>query len=277
MNVLMFVMAMLMMLSIMTYAKFDKFRMQATLNTQFENYMKFVECRYINERAEDLYKETHVKDKNGKQGDRNGNSSKLPIGLLLEASTNDVYLGVRSVLRELINELYAPYKFYKEMQQERPDFVDEMISALPYAKKNLPGQQKITKSKDLANLDLGNRELNEVYYKMLKGAEFPYETKEGIVEEGYPSLVEYITTKQGKKLRVYLAPEVLLKVVFNESTAEEIVSVREYLYGEVNQERLSAVEASNRLKSMFEDKVGVSGFRNNLDYSVTKTNPKMYR
>ncbi|MEC7839799.1 MAG: hypothetical protein VX777_07150 [Chlamydiota bacterium] len=280
MNILMFVMAMLMMFSVMTYAKLNKYKMNATLNSQFEKYMEFVERKYINERAVAKYEATYVQKRGGTENNRNYNSSKLPMGILLQKNIpidSNLYVSTRYALKDLMKNLYSNTEFYKTIIEERSDFIDEIINALPYAKDNLPNNLNVNKAKDLANLQLNDEGLNEVFYKMLKGAEYPYETKEGMQLQGYPSLIKYITTQQGKKIRVFLASEVLLRVIFDESTTDEIMRTREYFYSQVNNGNLDTLEATQRFISMFENKVTPNISLDLLDFSITKTDPKKYR
>lgn len=276
----MFVMAMLMMFSVMTYAKLNKYKMNATLNSQFEKYMEFVERKYINERAVAKYEATYVQKRGGTENNRNYNSSKLPMGILLQKNIpidSNLYVSTRYALKDLMKNLYSNTEFYKTIIEERSDFIDEIINALPYAKDNLPNNLNVNKAKDLANLQLNDEGLNEVFYKMLKGAEYPYETKEGMQLQGYPSLIKYITTQQGKKIRVFLASEVLLRVIFDESTTDEIMRTREYFYSQVNNGNLDTLEATQRFISMFENKVTPNISLDLLDFSITKTDPKKYR
>lgn len=291
MNILMFVMTMMMLLGVMTYAKMDSFRTAAGLEIQFDNYMELMERKRVNEGAECLYNRVHFKkDKAGDEEEeelcdenvpqkRNSATSTLPIGVLLknstEASANEEYHYTGTLTRALINNVYRPYHFFQKALEERPNAVEEILTALPLAIQNK--KEKITKVKDLANLDLGDPWLNEFFYQMLKGAIISYKTPQGlIVEEGYPSLTKYINIHTDKRLRVYLAPKSLLQVLFNPAVADEIIATREYLYKEVKSGKMEPGQASEKFEGMFALKVNPMVPIKRLDFSISKTDPHKY-
>lgn len=288
MNILMFVMTMLMLLTVLTYAKIDSFRSEAGIHIQFENYMQHVERKYINEQTENQYCQLHITkeikaDKNDdlkkEKTKRNTAKATLPIGILFNSSTeaksSQEYQYTVSVLKGLINRLYGEQRFFEEARQERPDIVDEVIVRIGPAVQEMGNSFKINKAKDLANLDLNDPFLNEFFYKMLKGASISYEDVGGnIVEEGYPSLLKYIDSSKGKKIRVYLAPKPLLQVLFDPVTADEIITTREYFFREVTNGNIEPNSATERFESMFVTKVNPSVPISNLDFSVSKTSPK---
>ncbi len=63
MNVLLFVTSLLMILSLLTYAKLDGFRYFLGMDAQFERYMSSVERSYTSEKAIDWYKTTMASTK----------------------------------------------------------------------------------------------------------------------------------------------------------------------------------------------------------------------
>ncbi len=277
----MFVMAMLMLMSLMTYSKFNEYRIQATLQHQFDNYMQYQERNYFNDRSVDKYNETHVRKKNGskeKGKTRNSSLSKLPIGVLLDRSQQSVgtdkYDMVRLLFKDLIIKTYGQYDFLAQALKEKPDSIDELIVRFPEAVENLPNNQKISKPKDLADIDLDNSLLNETLYKLLKGSQFLYDSKEGLVEEGYPPLTDFITISKGTKIRVYLAPSELLNILFDPNTVDEIIRAREFFYLEVYNDRLDANEATERFQTMFEGAINSNTSLDFLDFTVSKTDPR---
>jgi hypothetical protein len=280
MNVLMFVMAMLMLMSLMTYSKLNEYRIQSTLQYQFDNYMQHQERKYFNDRSLDKYNDTHVRTKKGtdKKSPRNSSSSKLPIGVLLDRSQQSVGTGkydtVRILLKNLIINTYGNHNFLAEALKERPDSIDEIINRLPDAVQNLPNNQKVTKPKDLADVDLEDSLLNELFYKLLKGSQFLYEKKGKLIEEGYPPLVDFINTGKGSKIRVYLASREVLGVVFDLNAVDEIVRSRDFFYLEVVNDRIEAKEATERFKTMFEGSISPNASTDFVDFSVSKTDPR---
>ena len=277
----MLVMAMLMIFGIMTYSKYTKFKSETILKAQFDNYMEFSERQYINLSAIKTYSKTHVNSnstKNSKSEEtKNTNTSKLPIFPLLEQET--LYTnnqGSKFILKELIKNLYSSYDFYKKIQNERPDFIDEIIAALPDSKKNLLNNQKILKASDLANLDLKDSQLNDFFYSILKGAAIPYKTSDEILIEGYPSITSFLDVRKNKIMRIYLAPKQILEIVFNPSVADEVIQTREFFFHEIDKGRLNPNEATEKFQSMFKDQVKPIFVNESFDFNVTKTDPKKY-
>lgn len=276
-------MAMIMIMGLMTYSKFNTYRVQATLQYHFENFIQNNEREYFNDSSKERYDSTHVRSKgengaNERKSERNTSSSKLPIGVLLERSQQSVgtekYETVRLLLKNLILNLYGNQSFLSGIIKNRPDSIDEIINRLPDAVQRLPTNQKITKPKDLANLDLEDDTLNELLYKFLKGTQFLYETKKGIVEEGYPSLIEFINTGKAKKIRVYLAPKEVLHVIFDEGAVDEIIRSREHYYLEVINDRMNSQEATEKFKTLFEGALSPIVTPDFVDFTVSKSDPR---
>lgn len=271
-----------MMMGMMTYSKILSYQNSSALEIQFENYMQNNERNYFNEESTARYHDKHYSKSN--KGNktpsvtRNKSVSKLPIRVLLERSQQTVgteqYETMRNLFKNLMTILYNKESFFQDFLKQYPNALDDLIHQLPEAVSNLPENQSINKPKDLANLNLGNKALNEFFYKMLKGSLFLYETKKGIKEEGFPPLTDFLSLKKGKKLRVYLLPKPLLELLFSQDTVEEIVQARNYLYREVISNHSTPNEASTRFKAMFEGAVNQNIPQSYIDFSVSKTNPK---
>lgn len=289
----MFVMTMMMLLGVMTYAKLSSFQTQAGLEIQFENYMQHMERKTINEGANCLYASAHFKreaagdeepcnDLLNPAAKRSNASSLLPIGSLLKSelheSSGEEYYYTTALLKALIYNVYGQYDFFKKSQEERPNSLEELMAAIPIAIQNNGEKEKITKAKDLANLDLGDPWLNQFFYKMLKGAVITYKKPDGsLVEEGYPSLLKYVNISSNKRIRVYLAPRSLLQILFSPPVADEIVTAREYFHKEVASGRMESGLATEKFEGMFALKVNPIIPIKRLDFSVTKTDPRKYR
>src|ERR1700719_3029580 len=100
MNVLIFVLAMLMVLSILTYGRIESFRHFAIVQTQFENYMTVMARKNVNELEIDRYNRTHVparyKDSNSTP---NPASSKLSFNLFIDKGERNQHQKDLEVLR----------------------------------------------------------------------------------------------------------------------------------------------------------------------------------
>lgn len=284
MNILIFVMAMIMILGMMTYSKFNQFQSNFLLKVQFEQYMQAIEHKFVNDKNVSLYEETHIpRDSKKQKSNKNTNSSKLPIySLLSPPSSNDEqeiadYQATKYILKQLIRNLYSQHLFFKEMQNKKLEFVDEIINSLPSAFKNLNPDQKIKRAKDLADLDFKDPELNKIFYKMLKGLEMPQMSGNEALNNGYLPLTNFLDVRKNKKMRPYIMSKNLLEIVFNPSVSSEIIAAREYFFNEITQEKLTENEASNKFEALFENYVNSIVTKNLLDFSVTLTDPKKYR
>lgn len=293
MNILPFVMIMLMLLALLTYARLETYRDSTAFQAIFKYYMQKLEREDINSREISWYELKHATGKKtdattGKQT-KATSSSRLSLYSLLFPDDKDAVqkqlAQTTDLAKKLMIVLYANQPFFIEMEQERPGFMDEILSRIAQAAAALPDDQKFTKSSkthDLANLDLGDLQLNEVFYKMLKGTPQPdeeehrpnedveesqvkqlddevIEAPEGeaapkplISSSGFPSLLDYVTIRNSTGVRVYLASRALLTAIYGDpSVADAIISFRNELYQQVNSEAMTAQEAQSELQKRF--------------------------
>lgn len=272
MNVLIFVMTMLMLMAIITYAKLETFRDSQAYQVIFENYMQADERGAIKVAAQKNY-DTPASTNSGSTGTKVPAIARVSIRLLVDAKERKAHpketAELAALLKNLMTVLYGNQPFFQEIEKTRPTFLDEIISSIEKASDALPKDQAITRAKGLSNLNLGDPELNEVFYKMLHGApakEFattppkeenilptllsekrepeiePKETdeatrlakleaKEYTSSQGYYSLLDFISADKIYKIRVYLAFPPILKSIFNEdATVDEILKTRKELY-----------------------------------------------
>jgi hypothetical protein len=287
MNVLLFVMSMLMMLVLMTYGRLESFRNYSFVQVQFKAYMKRSERDYLNKAAIERYHDTHAtkyEQKLKKERQDSKASSKLSFYLFVnnqERIKNQASFETQlSVVRNLILFLYGGQKYFVELAERRPNYIDEIFSALMEETVEPP---KITKVKELATVDLQDPELNEAFTRMLKGAyeEPPAEQKEKRplrLDQGYYSLLDFITLENKLKLRVYLASKQLLMAVYgNPALVEEILRVRYQLYRNVLKGLLEANAAAEEFKQQFGNAALPDVPVDFLDFGVSKTNPKSYQ
>lgn len=273
---------MIMIMGMMTYAKFNSYRIEAALQKQFENTIQYKEREYFNSRSIEKYNNKHLQTKKSEKKEeknkKNNSSKKIPIGVLLEKSQQSIgtgrYESTRALLKALIYNVYGKEKVLSEALKNRPDAIDEIINRLPEAVQKLPGNQKITGAKGLANLDLEDDTLNSLLYKLLKGTHFLYERKGEVVSEGYPPLTDFINSDKGKKIRVYLARKEIIDALFNPNISDEIVATRESLFLELSGGRIEANQATERFKTLFEGALAPYASHDMVDFAVSKTDPK---
>lgn len=300
MQILLFVLTILMLLGLMTYARLDSYLGFSYTRKYIETYMAKSEREFYNLRNIKWYDDTPATKKEKEEGERNHSpaSSFLNILPLISKETKEanpvLYHQVRYVFKRLIDELYSNTRFYKEISSQREDFINEILDGIESAAGKLPKGQSITSGKDLANLDLGDKQLNEAFYFILKGTKRENSEKdakdkikqtldskdyeEKPVDDGYLSILDFITVNKGRpKLRVYLASRpTLMAIAGNKEIVDEIIEKRKELFKQVKSENVNADEASRQFEGLFSSRI--SSIVNNtlLDYSVTKTDPSSF-
>ena len=177
MNILLFVTSLVMVMAMLTYARLETYRSFSLLQAEFKNYMDQTERRYINLSAEEWYDYSMGSKSNSKpqgQGTVKNNektSSRLSLALFIDKAKKEKalkeYPKFHLMAKKLIHILFKDQPFYQEMEQKRPDFVDSLLNAL-MAANDLPKKQKPKLIQDLANPNLGDEELNTVFYKMMQ-------------------------------------------------------------------------------------------------------------
>lgn len=291
-----------MLLTLMTYARLDTFRSFTVMKVEFENYMKNYEREFPNLRALKWYEETHITKKEVQEEKEKREqkatsrlsfypfTKKKPTAKDKRSADQVVMIG-----KELIKVLYQDQKFYKDLQETRPDFLNDLFQAIQKAIQELPDTQGISKPADLANLDLNDPELNEVFYKILKGNKDETIEKretEKVVQQddldaedfesfdtndGYLSLLDYINMSTKTKIKIYLASRPLLMALFGDTaTVNEIISLRKALFKEIKAKRLDAKDASKIFEKNFANRLSLVLDTDFLDFSVSKTDPASY-
>ncbi|MBA2728425.1 MAG: hypothetical protein H0U49_09675 [Parachlamydiaceae bacterium] len=362
MNILLFVTSLLMILSLLTYARIDNFRYFMGMQSEFERYMRSVERVYINKSAENWYETSRAKkkdpsgpqappgqalqkpndpnkkpepkdddpnkpptdepidptkplDSSGKTESSGIPTSRLSLRVLFNQKMRDAnadsYLQTREWAIKLMKELYGKQKFFTDMLEENPEFLNEMLSYLEHFVSDLPDNERPKNAADLANLDIKDKEnpFWKTFYLMLKGCPKedlaivvkPQEEKkarifqpgeeDGSIEEdetdgaeeaieycsplGYDSILNYISLRNTTKIRVYLASRELLTVIFGSSqAADEVINKRMALYRAVMQDTPPA-DASKQFQAAFSG-LESEDSKSLLDFKVTKTNPSEY-
>jgi hypothetical protein len=313
MNVLLFVTSMLIVLSVMTYGRMELFLSSSAIEGEFKRYVETLERAYINGKAASWYDGTRA-TKKGSQPARDpgskNSSPRLNLALLTDPKlASQQPLAATQVygwLKNLIHLLYGNQKFYQKAVQKDPAVVDRVIDSIIRLIGELPEEEQVKRNSDLMNLNLNDRDLQSLYYKMLKGCpptaqvdkkdETPIaapqiavaeedndeaaaedaddggESLEYSVEGGYSSLLNYITYSKATKVRVYLASRDLLIAIFGDpKVADSIITARSQLYSAVNN-GMTPAEASKQFQEQFQG----SATDSLLDFRVSKTNPNQY-
>lgn len=295
MNLLLFVTVMLMVLASMSYSELRIFTSQNLAQNAWVKFMKSKEGCVYNEAARKVYDDApkskkdswEERESNGLQQDpkpdrtQSEGQSRINFRILIGKAKEleeSGYQEFTEVLKNLITNLYADQPFFKKAQSERPHFLEDIFNKLREVKND-----KIKKSADLATLDLGDAELQEVFYFFLnKISRDNSEGEEGKKKEGKKekpceevSLLNYLSEGSKNKIRVYLASRDMLRAVFgNEEIVNDIIKQRLDIHRKIKDGTTEALAAATEeFRLAF---IGQSPYREILDFTVTKTDPKSY-
>lgn len=288
-----------MVLALLTYARLDSYLALSGTQKEFENYMQLVERHYINAQAEDWYDQTHLSSNSASKGPRTAAKARISWDTIVhnDKRTKDpqFHEQMRSLSKALMMILFRNEQFFRKAVEEDAHVLDELLNAIQEAADLFP--LSLSKTSDLANLDLGNEKLQNLFFLVLNGytpqsskPEKPRKEDEGEDEEESQvaqseaeerhgqdikiSLLDFITTQKNDKIRVFLAPRPLLLAIFKDpAIAEEIDRTRMELYANINQG--GDVEEARKVFERFKGRApGID--ENRLDFSVTKVNPRKY-
>lgn len=308
MYVLTFVMAMVMVLAAMTYARIGLFSDSAAIHASFTNYSEKLARDYINQEAERQYNSHHAEktSNNSDPKQPKGPSGRLNIALLVDPkASKDQPLKQQKIIlyfKRLLTALYHNQPFFQEMEQERPSFLDELTDRIILAIEALPENKKIKQARQLANINLGDESLNELFYKFLHGKPLPTPTDEELQQEafssppkenpekgdedeaaadekeyrspqGYLSVLDFlIVAPPEDKIRLYLAsPYVLEAVLGDTNLVEQLLEERTAIYKLLLAGKITPAQGKLELERLLS---GMPPEEKSLfDFTVSKTNP----
>jgi hypothetical protein len=245
MNVLLFVTAMIMVLSMLTYAKLEMYRSFSLLQSQFTSFMEETERGYINTTAVWWYENSPAVRRSNPPNPptaRGGARSRLSFIVFIDrtkqAQYAQVYPKIVLLSKKLMLYLYKDQPFFKETLQLRPDILDGFLMSLMAASEALPTEQRIKKAADLANLNFGDPLLNSFSYFVLKGSPFPEEKENEEVKQVEPLQTEFIIKETNgeaddengdpNKKEDYMSPEGYYSLL-DYITVEDAIKIRVFL------------------------------------------------
>jgi hypothetical protein len=315
MNVLIFVMTLLMLLGAMTYARLNTFLASQTVQVIHEDYMHHIERASVNAKAEEIYDNIHVKTKEKvkepKEEDKNkppkGGSRLIGLSLLVNKEERDKneedWKQTTILFKNLAKALYKDEPFFKELNETRPDFLDEMLQELAKTIDGMDKSSKPKKAADLGNIKLNDPDLDYALYLMLKGIPKqkpkekqpdapkqtehdvdpdndapadPKEKKESahLPDMGYRSILDYVRLSGKQQIRVYLAPRQVLEAAFPDAaTVDAILAERYRLYKLSLKKGSNVKELENEFKANFENMKDPQLDSKILLFTVSKTRP----
>lgn len=269
MNILPLILALVLMISILTVEKLEKFKNQTMVQKQYQMFLQKDERQVFNKREKNLY---GINEKTLRQL-----SFRFVYDKEARKRDENVTKQYRTLLIELMKIVYGEAAFYKDLERNRSNFLEELLNSIEQAADKAP-EKTVKRIRDIARLDLGDPELQKVFYHMLKGtaAKEDLEEMEGEVrkEKAYISLFTFIND-EGKggtpRIVVQRAPKEILKAVFvNDDIVNAIIQRRNELAA--NKDNGSAEE----FKKEFVDKRRPGLDDSILDFSISKGSKDSY-
>jgi hypothetical protein len=290
MNILFFVIFYLMLLSVMTFGRLESFLGFSAMQKGFLEAMQKKEPEYYSQAAVRLYQST-VATKNGddddesEESEQNSASSKLSFNLFLSKEQRESYQKVLPMqiqaAKKLMEYLYKNEPFYKKGEEKYGDLSQEIIQSLiNWSNTNKP-KKAWKNAKEIANVDLGDEELNQVFTKMLEGTvkKETIKTKDlnsyFLPDDGVFSLLDMITVQSDKlKIRVYLASAQVLMALFDRpDVVNSILQERKRLFYAVDSGKTTPQDAAKSFKEQFLGQQAPGITEEMLDFGVSKTYP----
>jgi hypothetical protein len=317
MNVLLYVMTMLMVLALMSYARLETYRSAQIFQTLFAHYMEKDERGEINAGFKRQYESEKGSSREG--GDKSqpkiNASPRISLSIFLnkqqQAAQPDQFHQTIVLLRNLLQVLYRGQPFYEEIIEEKPQFAEELVRSIVSTIDALPQENKPKNMKDLSNLVLSDPKLNEALYKILHGAPEKYEAAAAENEEpkhavresvedkvedssqdaalleaeaqehtspkGYQSLADYVTLSSSPQIRIFLASPPVLQALF--PNPQTVQEILE-MRRDLHRQALHGAdlqELENTFKNRFERLHDPAINSALLNFQVSKTDPRKYQ
>ena len=235
MNILPLVLALVLMVSVLTVERLEKFKNHSIVQKEYQVFLKESERQVFNRREKRLFK------------DYEKSLRQLTFRYFYDKEARDGHLNeakqYRMLAIELMRTVYGEAAFFKELERKRPDFLEEILKAIENATEEAP-EKLIIETKDLARLNLEDPELQDAFYHMLKGTilrdklmnlKEKGELTPKMKEKAYVSLFTFIHNEGAKSpptIKIGSAPPEILKAVFgNDEIVEAILLKRKELGG----------------------------------------------
>lgn len=301
MNLLLFVMAFLLVLSSISYQSMLHYKTNALVRNVFDTYIRVEEPCAFNQLVEKEYrslkrsqgKKLTQADKE-KQEEKEGSSS-INFRYLIDPSypkehPQETEMAL-DILKRLIFFLYNDQPFFQEIISKRPSALEDLFQALQAANEALPEKDRIKSEKKFSFLRLTDPVLQKLWEDLLIENPLSLDVLQkmfGISEQIIlqneadqcvkVSLADYLNLRKALKLRVYLAPRALLYALLqNEEGVQEVIKKRKELYLEVRRKNgKNTEEATTEFEQFLEQFSSLMAQKLILDFSVTTTNPSDY-
>ena len=301
MNVLLFVLSILAMLAIMTYARLDTFLDFKGLQVEYKSFTQNEERSLYNEKQQKLYNAAHgkkgelvedfgeteiaeeVEDPKEKGEKLNG---ALQLGYFVDKTLREShpkdYQQMRTLTLKLMDILYRQHPSFAEYYEKYPDLNALILDQLVQNSEQSIDANTLPKADSLSTIQLNPPQVHEAFYKMLKG-NMPTRPKGMSNEEWsdlltstkiYRALIDFVQINSSKKpISIYLAPLPLLEAIYGKGLAADIASKRYSLYLSVRREEITTAAAKTELERQYNGKQSPDIDSAMLSFGVSKTTP----
>jgi len=281
MNILMYVMTMLMLFTMLTYARLETFRSFFHTQKEFEHHMTSTERKTLNDKAFALYNAMRGKREStdpGKARPPKG-IKKLGWSILFDKNKQKEqslkYQQVLDVSVRLIYSIFRHNHTFIDLVKEDADIVERLLKAIGDAAEERESSQKIRRDRDLESLNLSDPKLNHLFYLLLKGVYADNEKNQQ--QDKVVRLDDYVTLSNDP-LRPYLASQKILLAIYQEQNiVDKICERRTAIYKQLNKYTGQQLEdAKKQYMEEFSDYLQGLSSQLSLEFidaSVTTTQP----
>ncbi len=285
MNVLVIVFTMLMLLSIMTYARLQSFLTFSGVRSAYESYMQESERKYSNETQRKLYANARVKkvkaheadsvdedlDQDEEESYSPGRASapksirKLNLQPLLKGGPdNPLTLPTAQLLSRLINQMYFKQKFYQAALIKDPDFVNRIVATIAALKGKNVGNAPVDSLGDLAKVSFSSTVARGAFGQMLEGAPTVPPLGDQVTICAYATPIRMMGASDELLLSIYRDPNVV----------ESLKNRRLELYQAVKSGHMKPAEAATALSDQFGGDHASEFSPFLLDFTISSTRPE---
>lgn len=310
MNLLIFILSLIMMLSVMTYSRLENFTKNHIQAQEWRWIMKESERDVYNRRQAQCNAEINKTNKTnkdnptpppseeqkkeesanplpeGKTETQKNGSGKISLAWLLNKDLRekkaDAFQNMSTIIQTMIVEAWGNQPFYKKLDQERPGFVKLMLQDMVESVEKYKAtdkRKKVSTLDDLLFISWSDLSLKEAYGRMLQESLIydrsqdktkPAEGR-GVSPKGFQSLRDYFEFKENDKIRLWLASRPVLMALFSdEQIVNNIIDTRTEYYREIRNNNTPTAELSKKFQENFSPQ---TPYNELIDYKITKTNP----
>jgi hypothetical protein len=285
MNLLIYVTALLLSLSALSYQSLSRYQSNADKEKFWNRRLRVDAVCAYNERVRDQYDDAKEKP-DTKPNDKPENDkpqqeafAKINLKFLISNPKEDIppdtLIAYENVAKRLIRILYGEQPFFKNLLNKNPNLLDQRFPAL--RKANSEMKKPIGLVKNLSNIPLPDEDLKSLWYNLCKKAALGPTAMQALDPMGHNEdncsdtcFTNFLGVK-GTKIRVYLAKPALLFALYEEEgLVKQIIEKREELYKQAkNKSDLNTL--SQDFKGQFQ---GKSPYDDILDFSVSTSDPR---